>query len=192
MLCKWQLILCTTSWLSFWCQCHNRSYAFATMRSWCLYSVNGTLISRQGIQVPAALCGVWQVMSVFFFYYYCVFLFLFATSRIQMVRTVASLRPAAGTRAWRTNLLLFHAGSSESEQKPETSQAESAQGLESAQEDVVAPQPPMTAASTKGRGSGRGQGRGKGQSGVRATACKAAATADDAQGTQHIGCMLTE
>ncbi|KAA6419269.1 MAG: hypothetical protein FRX49_10793 [Trebouxia sp. A1-2] len=76
--------------------------------------------------------------------------------------------------------------SSESEQKPETSQAESAQGLESAQEDVVAPQPPMTAASTKGRGSGRGQGRGKGQSGVRATACKAAATADDAQGAAAV------
>jgi len=62
-----------------------------------------------------------------------------------------------GSLAWRTNLTLLHAGSSESEQEPEAAQAESAQGFESAQEDFVAPQPPTTAASTKGRGSGGGE-----------------------------------
>ena len=99
-----------------------------------------------------------------------------------------------GTKAWRTNLILLPAGSSGSEQEPEAAQAEavrgfeSAQGLESAQEDSAAPQPPATAASTKGRSSGRGRGRGKGQGGGRATARKAAATVDEAQGIQQISC----
>ena len=97
-----------------------------------------------------------------------------------------------GSLAWRTNLTLLHAGSSESEQEPEAAQAESAQGFESAQEDFVAPQPPTTAASTKGRGSGRGRGRGRGRGGGSAAARKAAATADEAQGIQHFSCIFTE
>ena len=111
-----------------------------------------------------------------------------------LLQVLGLLQAVNGAIAWRTNPTLFHAGSSESEQQPEAAQAEAAQGFESAQEDVVAPQPPMTAASTKGQGSGkgRGTGRGLGWGGGRAAARKAAATADEAQGIQHISCMLTE
>lgn len=86
------------------------------------------------------------------------------------------------------------AGSSDSEQGREASQAEAAQGFESAQEEFAPPQPPKAAARTKGRGSGQGRGRGKGRGRGGATSSRPAASkaapTDDAQGTAHTSACL--
>ena len=86
------------------------------------------------------------------------------------------------------------AGSSDSEPGREASQADAAQGFESAQEEFAPSQPPQAAASTKGRGSGQGGGRGKGRGRGGATsgrpAASKAAPTDDAQGTAHTAACL--